>query len=437
MNIIALEENRDYNRMCMNNFGKIIVIIFHAAWHQHSNEYLENFQTLLEISELNGEKIMFAQCDADKVPQVSTNYNITNVPTVIVTDAQKGELKRFENENPAQILESLEEFIPEYQKKFEQKRVEMYKKIEKLITENPVLIFIKGTAQAPECKFTRQFLEIMKDLDCKFTYYDIIADNDMRHWLRHYNKWPTYPQLYISGELIGGLDKAKQRIEEGYIQEKIPQSARIHDPEQRLKKIVSENKVILFTKGIASDINLDQNQKDVIQLLKNEGIKFRCFDCSSDQLLLEHLQKQNGEFPHLYSQQKYIGSKQKLSDLAKQSQLLPLIPGSEWQLNGEQKLKYLLKNCDIIVFINGIPKDCQNEESKQMIEILEKHKLLYEFYNVSADEEVFQNLKNISNYDKVPQLYVKGQLIGGIEAVQKLNQDGDLEELTKDIPKRN
>lgn len=33
----------------------------------------------------------------------------------------------------------------------------------------------------------------MKDLDCKFTYYDIIADNDMRHWLRHYNKWPTYP----------------------------------------------------------------------------------------------------------------------------------------------------------------------------------------------------------------------------------------------------
>lgn len=69
----------------------------------------------------------------------------------------------------------------------------MYEKIQKLIAENPVLIFIKGTPTAPECKFTREFLGIMKDLECKFTFYDIIADNDMRNWLRHYNNWPTYP----------------------------------------------------------------------------------------------------------------------------------------------------------------------------------------------------------------------------------------------------
>lgn len=52
----------------------------------------------------------------------------------------------------------------------------------------------------------------MNGLNIKYRYYDIIADADMRHWLRYISKWPTYPQIFIDGKLLGGLDVLKDKI---------------------------------------------------------------------------------------------------------------------------------------------------------------------------------------------------------------------------------
>ncbi len=63
----------------------------------------------------------------------------------------------------------------------------------------------------------------------------------MRNWLRFYDKWPTYPQLFIAGELIGGLDKTKELMQAGIVQKKIPSEAKICDPEGRFNRIINEN----------------------------------------------------------------------------------------------------------------------------------------------------------------------------------------------------
>ena len=74
------------------------------------------------------------------------------------------------------------------------------------------MTFIKGSAEDPFCKFSREFVDVLRSLNIRFGYYDILADEKMRNWLRYYDKWNTYPQLFFKGELIGGLDKTTELI---------------------------------------------------------------------------------------------------------------------------------------------------------------------------------------------------------------------------------
>lgn len=67
----------------------------------------------------------------------------------------------------------------------------MFAKIEEMIKTHPVMVFIKGSALEPFCKFSKELLQHLKPLGIEFGYYDILADESMRHWLRYYDKWPT------------------------------------------------------------------------------------------------------------------------------------------------------------------------------------------------------------------------------------------------------
>ena len=70
----------------------------------------------------------------------------------------------------------------------------------------PVMIFIKGTSEFPQCGFTRRLLEILERKKITFGYFNILADNDLRETLKIISNWKTYPQVYVNQELIGGLD---------------------------------------------------------------------------------------------------------------------------------------------------------------------------------------------------------------------------------------
>jgi glutaredoxin-related protein len=73
-------------------------------------------------------------------------------------------------------------------------------------------VFIKGTPENPKCGFTRSLLQILKNNEIEYTFYDIIEDEQMRYWTRDYSGWPTFPQVFINGKLIGGLDVTKELI---------------------------------------------------------------------------------------------------------------------------------------------------------------------------------------------------------------------------------
>ncbi len=79
-------------------------------------------------------------------------------------------------------------------------------RIEQLLQSEPVLLFMKGTPDFPQCGFSGQAVQIMEACNANFQGFNIFEDAELREALKSYSNWPTYPQLYIKGELIGGCD---------------------------------------------------------------------------------------------------------------------------------------------------------------------------------------------------------------------------------------
>ncbi len=94
-------------------------------------------------------------------------------------------------------------------------------RIKKLLSENSILLFMKGNRYEPRCKFSKALMEVFKELPAEIKYetFDILLDEEVRQGLKEYSNWPTYPQLYVKGELIGGLDIIKELHQNGELVE--------------------------------------------------------------------------------------------------------------------------------------------------------------------------------------------------------------------------
>ncbi|MBW7926113.1 MAG: Grx4 family monothiol glutaredoxin [Burkholderiales bacterium] len=98
--------------------------------------------------------------------------------------------------------------------------------IEKTVTENPIVLFMKGTAQFPQCGFSGRAIQILKACGVKnLVTVNILEDEEVRQTIKEYSNWPTIPQLYIGGEFIGGADILTEMYESGELQKIIPQEA--------------------------------------------------------------------------------------------------------------------------------------------------------------------------------------------------------------------
>ncbi len=72
--------------------------------------------------------------------------------------------------------------------------------------KNPVILYMKGTPDFPQCGFSGQAIQVLEACGAKYTFVNIFEDLEIREALKTYSHWPTYPQLYIQGQLIGGCD---------------------------------------------------------------------------------------------------------------------------------------------------------------------------------------------------------------------------------------
>ncbi|EKD73799.1 MAG: Glutaredoxin-like protein [uncultured bacterium] len=92
--------------------------------------------------------------------------------------------------------------------------------IKKQITENPVVLYMKGTAQFPQCGFSSRAVQLLKSCGVdQFVAVNVLDNPEIRQGIKAFSNWPTIPQLYIKGEFIGGSDIMVEMYESGELQE--------------------------------------------------------------------------------------------------------------------------------------------------------------------------------------------------------------------------
>lgn len=243
----------------------LAVIYFHAPWAEPCKQMSTILSTLASTyPQTDPPRIAFFSLDAEEVSDISEKYDVTQVPLVVLqkdgqvvdsvtgTDASKvryavekhGGAPSAGNASkmglpPAQKVtkpapsQSLDEkpteqtngasgaglakyapdskdpkTAPEYSSGETNgaSQDELNSRLGELVKAAPVMLFMKGTPSAPQCGFSRQTVSVLRERGIRYGFFNILADDEVRQGLKEFSDWPTFPQVYVGGELVGGLD---------------------------------------------------------------------------------------------------------------------------------------------------------------------------------------------------------------------------------------
>jgi monothiol glutaredoxin len=102
--------------------------------------------------------------------------------------------------------------------------LDVKERIESQLADNPVILYMKGTPAFPQCGFSGRAVQILQHCGAPFAHVNIFEDPELREALKSYSNWPTYPQLYIKGELVGGCDIMMELLQQGELQKMLDEA---------------------------------------------------------------------------------------------------------------------------------------------------------------------------------------------------------------------
>lgn len=185
------------------------------------------FETLAAQATSPKSPILFVSIDAEELPDISESYDVSAVPFFVLLKAHQI-VRKLSGADPAELAKAIETHsgapgfaLPPPQKTAAPTTAgdaatadasepaaeeDINTRLGKLVAAAPVMLFMKGTPSAPQCGFSRQLVGLLRDKGVRYGFFNILADDEVRQGLKTYSDWPTFPQLYVSGQLVGGLD---------------------------------------------------------------------------------------------------------------------------------------------------------------------------------------------------------------------------------------
>ena len=214
----------------------LTVLYFHAPWAEPCKQMTTILTTLASTyTSTIPPRIAFFSLDAEEVSDVSERYDVTQVPLVVlqkggqvvdsITGTDAGKVRSAVEKHvgggkqsglpPAQKVTRPPEKEPVQTQEqepatngasAETSEQELNTRLSELVKAAPVMLFMKGKPSAPECGFSRQTVALLREKGVRYGFFNILADDEVRQGLKAFWDWPTFPQVYAGGELVGGLD---------------------------------------------------------------------------------------------------------------------------------------------------------------------------------------------------------------------------------------
>ncbi len=282
-------------------------------------------------STASDEDVLFGRVNAEECPALVQHYQVSLVPTFVLWNGQVVE-KLEGGDDVAKVTQSVQRLLQEITTTTTTATTtttpvplspeeQIKQRLQRLITSAEVMLFIKGTPEAPKCGFSRQAMELLQEENIPFGSFDILSDDVVRQELKKYADWPTYPQLYVRGELMGGLDIMKEmKEEEGGLRQQLKIASTAPSLQERLAALVKRHRVMLFMKGLPSAPRCGFSRQ-IVQLLDEEKISYDSFDILQDEQVREGLKKFSDwpTYPQLYVDGELVGGLDIVTELKEES----------------------------------------------------------------------------------------------------------------------
>lgn len=466
--------------------GAPVILHFWASWCEASKHMDQVFSHL----STDFPHAHFFRVEAEEQPEISEAYSVCAVPFFAFSKDGKtvdtlegadpsslankvakvaGSVNPGDSAVPASlglaagptVLETVKEFAKEngssnVEKQEQSGLSDMLKgQLQQLINSHPVMLFMKGSPDEPRCGFSRKVVDILKKENVKFGSFDILLDIEVRDGLKKYSNWPTFPQLYCKGELLGGCDIVIAMHESGELKEVFrdhgiqlveSENAKVTDAgsgkggitestglsttlSSRLESLVNSSPVVLFMKGKPNEPKCGFSHK-VVEILRQEKVDFEFFDILSDEEVRQGLKVYSNwsSYPQLYIKGELIGGSDIVLEMQKSGELRKVLAekGIVQKETIEDRLKKLISSSPVMLFMKGAPDAPRCGFSSKVVNALREEGVSFGSFDILTDEEVRQGLKVFSNWPTFPQLYYKDELIGGCDIVLELKKNGEL-----------
>jgi len=262
--------------------------------------------------------IVFVKVDAsnESCKDIIKKYKVKSVPCVLCIDELGNEIQdtRLQGADIPAISKVCKQVN-------QQSRIKIDQRIDQILNASKIVLFIKGSKDSPKCKFSREIIQLLQEQNVPFDTYDILQDLAIREHLKVRSNWPTYPQLYASCQLIGGVDVVKELIAMNELQNELGLNAASQQVEEplnaKLERLINQQTVMVFMKG-----SPDQPQcgfsSTCVKLLRGNHVDFGYFDILQDMDVRQGLKEYSKwpTFPQVYSKGELIGGLDVLKELA-------------------------------------------------------------------------------------------------------------------------
>uniref|UniRef100_A0A5S6Q4S7 Glutaredoxin domain-containing protein n=2 Tax=Trichuris muris TaxID=70415 RepID=A0A5S6Q4S7_TRIMR len=195
----AISEESEFESLLKTTDGKPLVLLFTAKWFEECSG-IEH--CLARFGQRD--RFVMAKVEVDDSSALPPRFSVSQIPTVVFI-VNGEEVDRVEGFKTVDILNKLKFHAKLYIPGFDNSD-NMETRLRNLISMSKVMVFMKGTKQQPLCKFSRALVEILNNTGVSYETFNVLEDNDVREGLKKFSNWPTYPQVYVDGSLVGGLD---------------------------------------------------------------------------------------------------------------------------------------------------------------------------------------------------------------------------------------
>ncbi|KAF9580226.1 Glutaredoxin 3 [Lunasporangiospora selenospora] len=294
-NYSIITNDDQFADICKPTAGTIYALNFWAAW---APPCIQMNDVFVELAAKHS-SIRFLQIEAEKFPDISEQFEIAAVPSFVIVK-EGNAIDRVEGANAPELTRTIAKYsksgsaasaptavaagavngsagaAPSAQPSLSPE--EMNARLKELTSSSSVMVFIKGTPTAPRCQFSRQLLEILTEQNIRFSSFNILADEEVRQAMKSFSDWPTFPQAYVKGEFVGGLDVVKELVASGEFQALVPAEK---DLKTRMDELINKAPLMIFIKGSPETPRCGFSKR-LVALLADQGVTYDSFDILED-----------------------------------------------------------------------------------------------------------------------------------------------------------